>query len=192
MWHARASAIPPESNSALSGRWAHDVVWHLTLAATALVAAGDTIRARVLVDSIELVGHRSADPRDPLLHHFVRGLVLSTAGEHEPAVREFRLASTMPAHDFTRIGYEMARSLLAAHRPLEAIPPLRAILHTDFDDAALTLTPTDVHLLLARAFEASGQRDSATVHFTAVERAWRRADPMFAPRYQSVRAALLR
>jgi len=86
----------------------------------------------------------------------------------------------------------MARSLMAARRPLEAIPPLRAILRADFDEAARTLTPTDIHLSLAQAFDASGQRDSAAVHYAAVERAWRRADPIFAPRYQSVRAALSR
>lgn len=191
-WHARAAADSPDSNAGHSGQWSHRVVWHLTLAATALVQARDTIRARALVDSVELIGHRSADPRDPLLHHFVRGLILSTAGEHEPAVREYRLASTMPAHDFTRVGYEMAQSLMAARRPLEAILPLRAILHADFDDAALTLTPTDIHFSLAEAFDASGQRDSAIVHYAAVERAWRRADPVFAPRYESARAALVR
>ena len=191
-WHTRAAAESSASSAALSGRWSHRVVWHLTLAATALAQAGDTIRVRTLLDSVELVGHRSADPRDPLLHHFLRGLLLSASGEHEAAVREYRMASTMPAHDFTRIGYEMARSLMAAHRPLEAIPPLRAILHADFDEAALMLTPTDVHLSLAEAFEASEQRDSAATHYATVERAWRRADPDFAPRYQSVRAALLR
>lgn len=191
-WHARAAADSSTPGSAASGRWSHRVVWHLTLGAAALAQALDTIRVRALVDSVELVGHRSADPRDPLLHHFLRGLLLSMSGEHEPAVREYRLASTMPAHDFTRIGYEMARSLMAAQRPLEAIPPLRAILHADFDDAALTLSPTDIRLALAEAFEAAGQRDSAAVHYAAVEHAWRRADPIFAPRYQSVRAALLR
>lgn len=182
-WHARVAADSPES---------HRAAWQLTLAATALVQAHDTVRARALVDSVELVGHRSADPRDPLLHHLLRGLLLSTSGEHERAVRDYRLASTMPAHDFTRIGYEMARSLIAARRPLEAMPPLRAILHADFDDAALTLTPTDIHLLLADAFDASGQRDSAAIHYATVERAWRRADPIFAPRYELVRAALSR
>jgi hypothetical protein len=86
----------------------------------------------------------------------------------------------------------MARSLLAAHRPLEAIPPLRALLHQDFDDAALTLAPTEIRLSLAEAFEAAGQRDSAAIHYALVERAWRDADPALSPRYQSVRAALLR
>jgi DNA-binding SARP family transcriptional activator len=191
-WYAKAAGDSSESNAASPGRWSHRVARHLTLLATALVQARDTVRARALVDSVELIGHRSADPRDPLLHHFVRGLVLSMAGEHEGAVREYRLASTTPAHDFTRIGYEMARSLMAAHRPLEAIPPLRAILHADFDEAALTLTPTDIHLSLAEAFDASGQRDSAAVHYATVEGAWRRADQIFAPRYQSVRAALSR
>ncbi|HEY4305487.1 MAG TPA: BTAD domain-containing putative transcriptional regulator [Gemmatimonadaceae bacterium] len=190
-WHAKVAADSPESSTALSGKWSHRVVWHLTLAATALVQAGDTVRARALVDSVELIGHRSADPRDALLHHFLRGLVLSMSAEHERAIREYRLASTMPAHDFTRIGYEMARSLIAARRPLDAIPALRALLHTDFDEAALTLTSTDIHLSLAEAFAAAGQSDSASVHYATVERAWRRADPIFAPRYQSARAALV-
>ena len=127
-----------------------------------------------------------------MLHHFLRGLLLSVAREHETAVREFRLASLLPARDFSRIHYEMARSLMAARRPLETIPPLRAVLHGDLDGAGLSLSPTDVRLALAQAFEAAGNRDSAAVHYAAVERAWRTADPMLSPRYESVRSALLR
>jgi hypothetical protein len=170
----------------------HALVWHLTEAATALAQAGDTIHVRALVDSVELVGHRSADPRDPLLHHFLRGLLLSIAREHEAAVREFRLASVLPARDFARIHFEMARSLVAARRPLEAIPSLRAVLHGDLDGAGLTLSPTDVRLALAEAFEAAGSRDSAAVHYAAVEHAWRNADPVLSPRYQAARVALAR
>jgi DNA-binding SARP family transcriptional activator/tetratricopeptide (TPR) repeat protein len=171
---------------------AHAAVWHLAVAATALASTGDTIRVRSLIDSVELIGHRSADPRDPLLHHYLRGLLLASAGDLESAVREYRLASSMPAHDFSRIQYEMARSRMALHRPLDAAGALRAILHGDIDGAGLTLSPTEARLRLAEALELAGERDSANVHFAVVERAWRHADPSFASRYQSVREALLR
>lgn len=190
-WHSRAP-LERSPDTALAGVRSHALVWHLTEAATALAQAGDTIHVRALVDSVELVGHRSADPRDPLLHHFLRGLLLSIAREHEAAVREFRLASVLPARDFARIHFEMARSLVAARRPLEAIPSLRAVLHGDLDGAGLTLSPTDVRLALAEAFEAAGSRDSAAVHYAAVEHAWRNADPVLSPRYQAARVALAR
>jgi DNA-binding SARP family transcriptional activator/TolB-like protein len=58
---------------------ARQAAWLLTLSATASAAGGDTLRARSLVDSIERFGARSGFRRDPLLHHFVRGL-LEAAG----------------------------------------------------------------------------------------------------------------
>jgi hypothetical protein len=52
------------------------------------------------------------------------------------------------------------------------------------------LTRTETHELLAKAFDAIGQRDSAAAHYAIVERAWRHADASLAARYASVRARL--
>lgn len=155
---------------------ARSVAWFLTLSATALAAGGDTIRVRALLDSVEATGRRSLFPRDPLLHHFLRGLLYASAGQHEDAVREFRAAIASPSDGYTRINYELAGSLLALKRPLEAVTILRSALHGELEGSALYLTRTAVHERLARAFEGAGMTDSAAVHSAIVDRARRGAD----------------
>ena len=161
--------------------------WLLTLAATAFVAGGDTLRARALVDSIESFGRRSGYRRDPLLHHFVRGLLQTAAHHDEAAVREYREAMDSPNYGYTRINYELGRGLLALRRPTEAIPIVRAALRGGIEGSNLYVTRTALHELLAQLFDAADQRDSAAAHFTMVERAWKSADPSLRPRYEAAR-----
>ena len=175
------------SDTRFPGRVASAVTIQLALSATAAALGGDTLRMRELVDSVELTGHRSLLARDPLLHHFLRGVLLSEAGAHESAVRAFRAALSSPSHGYTRINYELGRSLIALGRPAEAIPVLRAPLHGALDGSGLYLTRTETHEMLARAFDAAGQRDSAASHYTVVERAWRDADPALDTRYGAAR-----
>ena len=176
-----------DTASGQAGLRASNVAWHLTLAATAAVAGGDTIRARGLVDSIESAGRRSSYSRDPKLHHFVRGLLHAQAGLHPSAEREFRAALVSPTYGYTRINYELGRTLLAMNRPRDAIPVLRAVLRGGLDGPGVYLTRTETHELLAQSFDAAGQRDSATAHYVVVERAWRSADPFLKPRYEAAR-----
>ena len=164
----------------------------LSLTATAAVAGGDTLRARGLVDSIERLGQRSMFSRDPLLHHFVRGLLHARAGQDEAAVRELRAALSSPTFGYTRINYELGERLLALGRPAEAIPVVQGALHGGLEGSDLYVTRTALHELLARLFDASGGRDSAAVHYAAVERAWRAADPELRPRYEAARRWLAR
>jgi DNA-binding SARP family transcriptional activator/tetratricopeptide (TPR) repeat protein len=171
---------------------ARNLTWWTTLTATAAVASGDTIRARALVDSIETYGSHSLSARDPVLHHFVRGLLYSRAGRTAAAVNEFRSALVSPTFGYTRINYELARSLLAMSRPADAIPVLQAPLHGGLDGSNLYLTRTELHELLAQAFDLAGQRDSAAAHYTVVERAWRHADPLLHPRYDAAQQWLRR
>jgi hypothetical protein len=174
------------------GYRARYTTWTLTLSATASVAGGDTLRARRLVDSIETVGQRSLFGRDPLLHHFVRGLLHSRAHEDEAALREFRAAIHSPTFGYTRINYELAQSALALKRPREAIPVVQAALHGGIEGAGFYITRTELHEMLARLFDANHQRDSAAVHYAIVERAWRSADPFLKPRYEAARQWLAR
>jgi hypothetical protein len=174
------------------GYRARYATWALTLSATAAVAGGDTLRARRMVDSIEVFGRQSLYSRDPPLHHFVRGLLESRAGRHEAAVRELRAATVSPAFGYTRINYELARSLLALNRPREAIPVVQAPLHGGLEGEQLYLTRTELHELLAHLFDVVGQRDSAAAHYAVVVRAWRSADPFLRPRYEAARAWLAR
>jgi hypothetical protein len=174
------------------GLRARYVTWLLTLSATAAVAGGDTLRARRLIDSIENVGHRSLFGRDPLLHHFVRGLLLSRSGQGDAAVREFRASMHSPTFGYTRINYELGKSLLALKRPAEAIPVVQAALHGGLEGAGLYITRTELHELLAQLFDANGQRDSAAVHYAVVDRAWASADPFLAARHDAARQWLAR
>ncbi|HYD51766.1 MAG TPA: hypothetical protein VEA99_04025, partial [Gemmatimonadaceae bacterium] len=86
-----------------------------------------------------------------------------------------------------RINYELARSLQALHRHQDAIRVLAPTLRGGIEGSALYLTRTEAHELLAQLHDARGQQDSAAAHFRAVERAWRSADPSFAPRHAAAR-----
>ena len=143
---------------------AQAVAWNLGLAATALVDGFDTLGARALVDTVHSAAMRSLGSREAGLHGFLRGLLLSRAGDHEGAVREYRSAFTSPSRGFTRINAELAGSLIAVGRPREAVPVLRAALHGEFSDSELFVTRTELHRLLGRAYLAAGEPDSAAAH----------------------------
>jgi hypothetical protein len=175
-----------------SGIPARYTTWDLTLSATAAVEGGDTLRARNLLDTIRTVGQRSLFPRDPVLHHFVRGLLYSRANQHERAVLEFRAALVSPSFGYTRINYELGKSLLALNRPAEGIGPQQSALHGGLEGSGLYITRTEFHELLGQLFDANHQPDSAAAHYAVVERAWRSADPILQPRYQAARQWLIR
>ena len=175
-----------------AGLRARNATWMSTLSATAAVSVGDTTRARRLVDSIEYTGQRSLFARDPLLHHFVRGLLYSRGGQTEAAVREFRAAMDSPTFGYTRINYELAKSLLALNRPREGISLVQAALHGGIEGSGLYITRTELHELLARLFDATREADSAAAHYAIVEAAWRTADPSFRSRYEAARQWLAR
>jgi tetratricopeptide (TPR) repeat protein len=160
----------------------------LTLAGTALAAAGDTAGVRRLADSAEAIGQGSNWGRDPRLHHFLRGLLLQREGRHAQAVEAFRRAVLSTTDGYTRINLELARSLMALGRQNEAIAILRPALRGGVDGSNSYVTHTELHEALAQAFELANQPDSAAAHYRAVERAWRHADPPFAERYAAARA----
>ena len=182
-----ADTAPPAAGTA-----ARFTTWVMTLSATAAVAGGDTLRARRSVDSIEVFGHRSSFPRDPLLHHFVRGLLYSRAHHDDAAVQEYRAAIQSPTFGYTRINYELGQSLLRLNRPREAIPIVQAALHGGIEGSNLYITRTELHELLAQLFDATQQRDSAVAHYLIVERAWVSADPFIKRRYDAARDWLIR
>ncbi len=159
------------------------ITWHLALAATAYVAAGETARARRLTDSIEVFGKRSQFGRDPRLHHFVRGLLHQREGRHLEAVEEFRRSIFSITDGYTRANLELARSLLVLKRPAEAIAVLRPAIHGGVDGSNSFTSRTELHEAMAEAFELAGQTDSARAHYAVVERNWRRAGQAFRDRY---------
>lgn len=159
------------------------VEWLLTLTATAATAAGDTARALRLADTIEAMGRSSLYQRDPLLHHFVRGIVLARSRRDEDAIRELEASIFSTTHGYTRANYELGRTLQRVGRPREAIPFVRAALRGGIEGSALYVTRTEMHELLAELFDAAGQRDSAAAHYAVVARGWRSADSAFRDRH---------
>ena len=80
--------------------------------------------------------------------------------------------------------------LLRLNRPREAVAALQPAFRGSLEAANLYITRTELHEMLAQAFDAAGLRDSATVHWWAVETAWRNADPQFRPRWEVARRRL--
>ncbi|MGH7470066.1 MAG: BTAD domain-containing putative transcriptional regulator [Longimicrobiales bacterium] len=164
--------------------------WHLTLAGTALAAAGDSAALRPLADSVERIGASSSFGRDHNLHFFLRGLLLQLQNRHADAVDAFRRSLFSTSDGYTRINLELSRSLNILRRHTEAIPFLQAALRGGVDGSNTYVTHTELHEALAQTFDAAGQRDSALVHYIAVEKAWRRSDPEFAERYNRAKSRL--
>jgi tetratricopeptide (TPR) repeat protein len=166
------------------------ITWNKTLYATALVAAGDTFKLRRLADTVEAWGAKSLYGRDRRAHHYLRGMLLVAEKRDAEAAEELRQAIHSPTNGFTRINYELGKVLLRLNRPGDAVPVVRAALHGGIDGSNLYLTRSDLHELLAQAFDQLGNRDSAAVHYTAVVRAWTRADPVYQVRLGKARTWL--
>jgi DNA-binding SARP family transcriptional activator/TolB-like protein len=173
-----------------SGRIARDRTWNLTHEATARAAAGDTAALPRLADSIQHVGMSSAYGRDQRLHHYVRGLLLRARGQLPAAVDEFRLGIFSSTDGYTRNSYELARTLLTLHRTNEAIAVLEPAFRGSLQASNSYVTHTELHEVLAQAFEAAGQPDSAAAHYRYVVSAWAHADPQFRARWEQARARL--
>ncbi len=169
----------------------HDA-WNRTLLGMALAAAGDTIALRALADTVENLGRRSIYGRDRRAHHYLRGMLLVAEHRDTEAADELRQAIHSPTNGFTRINYELGKTLMRLGRPAEAVPVVRAALHGDIDGSNLYMTRTDLHELLAQAFDRLGSRDSASVHYRAVVKAWEHADPLYHARREQARAWLAR
>ena len=186
----QAIAAAPGFRPELRARNARDRTWNLTHAATALAAAGDTAVLAVLADSVEHEGARSAYGRDQLLHHYVRGLLLAARGRPADAAAEYRRGIFSLTAGYTRVNYELGRTLLALHRPVEAIAVLQPAFRGSLEASNTYVTLTELHELLAQAFEAAHRPDSAAAHYRRVVEAWRAADPQFRSRYEHARARL--
>jgi DNA-binding SARP family transcriptional activator len=163
------------------------LAWNLTHVATALAAAGDTARLPALADSVERIGALSLYGRDLLLHHYIRGLLWLARGDTTRAAEAFRSAIWSWTDGYTRANYELSKAWLALRRPRDAIYPLQAALRGDLQASNLYVARTELHELLGRAFEQTGQRDSAAVHYDLVARAWDHGDAPFAARARAAR-----
>jgi tetratricopeptide (TPR) repeat protein len=182
--------IPLATSSDIVGHGARHMAFQLTHLATSLAAAGDTARLAALADSVAMLGRMSMFGRDARLASYIRGLLLTARGRRAEAVEQYRGAVFSWNMGFTRVNYALATDLLALGRPTEAIAALQPALRGSLEASNLYLSRTEVHELLARAFAAAGQRDSAAAHYRAVVNAWRGADPPLRPRLEAAQRYL--
>ena len=161
---------------------ARRMVWNLTHSATARSAAGDTAALARLADSLQSLGAASGLGRDVRLHHYVRGLMHIARHDDAGAVSELRRAILSPTFGYTRASYELARALVRVGRPADAVTVLQPALRGSIESSNLYVTRTELHELLAQAWDAANRRDSAAANYRVVANAWKRADPMLQAR----------
>ncbi len=176
----RVPGLPPS----LYGR---NRAWALTQAANARTAGGDTAGLLALADTVAVYGAQSAYGRDRRLFHHVLGLAAAARGDDDAAAGEFRASMRSLRVGYTRSNAELARALLRLRRPAEAVAVLQPALEGTIEGSSLYVSRTELHELLARAWDAAGNRDSAAVHYAAVERAWAAGDPSFRARVGALR-----
>jgi tetratricopeptide (TPR) repeat protein len=156
--------------------------WLLTHAATAYAELGDTVRLRILADSVQSLGALSAYARDQRLYHHIHGLSLRVRGRYAEAVTAYRNAIFSSVGGYTRTNLELARSLLEIGQPNEAIAILEEALRGPVGASGYYLTRTEIHELLAHALEEVGRSDESITHRRWVEAAWSNGEPEFAQR----------
>ena len=180
----------PLSSGLSPGMAARYHAWRGTLAGMAMAAAGDTAALRRMADSVEYWGARSIYGRDRRAHHYLRGLLSTAARRDDDAIREFHEAIYSPTLGFTRVNFELGRALLRRNRAREAVAVVAPALRGEVDAANLYVTRTELHELLAQAYDRAGVTDSAAVHYRAVVRAWANADEAFHARRDAARTWL--
>lgn len=181
--HFRSLAAQVEpGDSGLTATIARRRAWRLTHAGTALAAGGDTVALRALIDTVAAVGAKSGFGRDPRLHHYLRGLLWCARGHPDSAEHAFRASLTSLTEGFTRENAELAALLIDRHRAPEAIPLVRLALRGPMEASNAYITRTELQALLARAYAAAGEPDSAAVYRAVSRQAWRggRAPPPLA------------
>jgi predicted Zn-dependent protease len=179
------AAFPPPG--AVRGLLARHKTWMLSHLATTHAAAGDTAALEALLEPLRAWGTRSSYGRDRRLYHHANGLLLVARGRPGEAAAEFQRAIYSTTFGYTRTNYELARTLLALGRVREAVAVIQPALRGALDGSNLYITRTELRELLARAYEAGGEVDSAAVYYGAVLTAWQNADPAFDLRRESVR-----
>lgn len=144
-----------------------------TLVAEASFMTGNLAEMTRAADSVRVWATRSQNPRTQRLISHVGGLLALARGDTSAAIESFRNAIWSPTLGFTRSNYRLAELLLARGRAAEAVPYLQSALRGTLEGMNLYVTHTALHDMLARAFTAVGNSDSARVHQRFVDSAKR-------------------
>jgi lipopolysaccharide biosynthesis regulator YciM len=168
--------------------YARNRAWSLAHEAGALAAAGETSRLAAIVDTVQLYGSKSALGRDQRLHHYVRGLLFVARGQDDAAIGEFQSSIRSRTLGYTRASFELSAALLRRHRAKEAVAMLQPALRGEVEASNLYVSRTELHELLAKAWDEAGRADSASAHYAIVAKTWAAGDAPFRARADAARA----
>jgi tetratricopeptide (TPR) repeat protein len=152
--------------------------------ADALVAAHDTVRLAAVADSVGRWAGEGRNRRDTYLVNYARGLVRVARGDTLGGIELLERAIYSPTEGLTRTNRALGELYLTQRRAADATRVLGAALRSgSLEGASLYVTQTELHELIARAFDQLGAADSAAVHHRYVASALDRSDAEARPRY---------
>jgi tetratricopeptide (TPR) repeat protein len=169
-----------------AGIRARDLTITYALLAEAALDIGDATLAARAADSAASWAVRASKAREAGIAAHARAVALLARHDTTAAMELLRRALYSPTLGYTRTNYLLARLHLARGEPRPAADLLRPALqgfigHTSF---------TDLHELIAQAYDRLGMADSARVHWAWVARALEHADPVAQPRHTAALARL--
>lgn len=164
--------------------------WYANEAA-AFAAMGDTSRLANLEQLVRRYGSMSVELRDRTLYHYVHALRRELAGDPDGAIASYQAAMFSPTGGNVRASLGLARVLVARGRGGEAIPILNAAVRGALGASGYAVTKTELHLVLAEAYETAGKPARAREEYAWVVNAWKRADPEVQPRRAQAQQRLL-
>jgi predicted Zn-dependent protease len=172
------SVVRRTDRSAPIGILARSLTPLYALLAEAALRTGDAARASRAADSASAWAGRAAKAREQGIATHAQALALLARHDTVGAIRTFERAIYSPTLGFTLTNYHLARLYLARGEPRKAADILRPALQGYIDLAAFT----DLHELIAEAYDRLGQADSARVHWRWVAGALAHADAPARPR----------
>lgn len=162
-------------------------IWILTELAGTLAEVQDTIRLKIIADTMDALAPLCGGRRDRRLPHYVHGLLESARRRDSLALEEFVAASTFGADPYGPPLVERARILTQGDRAGDAVSLLRQVLSGTFH---FYLAHSDLHAELAVAWMRAGNADSARAHLAELDREWATADAPVRSRLSRLHALL--
>jgi DNA-binding SARP family transcriptional activator len=174
LWDSAAAALHPGPEPATSV--AAMRAGYRIRAVDLLAELRDTVGLARQLPLVSADAALSGRERIRRLDQHARGMMLLARGDTVAACPALRRALFSATDGYVGTFLAVGRACLAAGRPTEAIPALRGILRGPVGASGTAGNFTQARELLARAFLAAGNRDSAAAYVRRVSDAWARAD----------------